>query len=196
MFGKEIDNTAEELRSLCTKITDGTHQSPQFVQEGIPFIFISNIKDYKINYDTEKYISQETYDELTKNTAIELGDVLLTIVGSYGNPAVVDVDKKFCFQRHIAQLKPKHDLVNSYYLHTALKIPYVREQIDRSVKGIAQKTLNLSELSKVKINVPELSKQNEFVSFVQATDKLKVEVQKSLGETQILFNSLMQKYFE
>ena len=196
MFGKEIDNTAEELRNLCAKITDGTHQSPQFVQEGIPFIFISNIQNNKINYDTEKYISQKTYDELTRSTAIELGDVLLTIVGSYGNPAVVDNDKKFCFQRHIAQLKPKHDLVNSYYLHTALRIPYVREQIDRRVKGIAQKTLNLSELCKVKINVPELSRQNEFVTFIQRTDKLKVEVKKSLDETQLLFDSLMQRYFE
>lgn len=195
MFGDKIDSTAKELKDLCMKITDGTHQSPQFVQDGIPFIFVSNIQDFKINYDTEKYISKETYDGLTRKTPIDIGDVLLTIVGSYGNPAVVESEKKFCFQRHIAHLKPKRELVNSYYLHTTLRVPYVRKQIDQKVKGIAQKTLNLSELNKIKVNVPDLKKQNKFVSFAHQVDKLKVEIQKSLNESKMLFDSLMQKYF-
>ena len=119
----------------------GTHQPPKFQSDGVPFIFVSNLARDIITYDTEKYISAETYLELYKRTPIEIGDVLLSTVGSYGHPAVVTEAKKFLFQRHIAYLKPKHDIVNSFFLHSALLSPDGQRQIKEKVKGIAQKTL-------------------------------------------------------
>ena len=77
------------LNDLCSIITDGTHQPPKFQSDGVPFIFVSNLARDIITYDTEKYISAETYLELYKRTPIEIGDVLLSTVGSYGHPAVV-----------------------------------------------------------------------------------------------------------
>jgi type I restriction enzyme S subunit len=180
MFGSSEDATAMELNNICLKITDGTHQSPQFVSAGVPFLFVSNIVNNKINYKTEKFITREEYQLLIKRTPIEIGDVLLTIVGSYGNPAVVESAKEFCFQRHIAYIKPNKKQINSYYLHAALQTPYVRRQIDTRVKGIAQKTLNLSELKKIRINIPKIEKQNDFGRFYKQVDKLKFEMKKSL----------------
>lgn len=183
------------MSDLCSIITDGTHQPPRFVQEGIPFIFVSNIAGDKLTYETEKFISQETYDELIKRTPIEIGDILLSTVGSYGHPAVVKSDKKFLFQRHIAYLKPKKDIVDSDYLHGALLMPDAQRQIEEGVKGIAQKTLNLSEIKKMTIPVPDMSGQKMFATFVTQTNKLKLEIQKSLDQTQTLMDSLMQEYF-
>ena len=183
------------LNDLCSIITDGTHQPPKFQSDGVPFIFVSNLARNIITYDTEKYISDETYLELYKRTPIEIGDVLLSTVGSYGHPAVVTEAKKFLFQRHIAYLKPKHDIVNSFFLHSALLSPDGQRQIKEKVKGIAQKTLNLSEIRKIEIPLPELQKQNEFADFVHQIDKSKLIVQKELDETQLLFDSLMQEYF-
>lgn len=176
MFGSSEDATATGLDNICLKITDGTHQSPQFVNEGVPFLFVSNIVNNKINYKTEKFITREEYQLLIKRTPIEVGDVLLTIVGSYGNPAVVESVKEFCFQRHIAYIKPNKEQINSYYLYTALQTPYVRRQIDIKVKGIAQKTLNLSELKKIRINIPKMEKQKDFEKFYKQIDKLKFEM--------------------
>ncbi len=161
------------LNDLCSIITDGTHQPPKFQSDGVPFIFVSNLARNIITYDTEKYISDETYLELYKRTPIEIGDVLLSTVGSYGHPAVVTEAKKFLFQRHIAYLKPKHDIVNSFFLHSALLSPDGQRQIKEKVKGIAQKTLNLSEIRKIEIPLPELQKQNEFADFVHQIDKSK-----------------------
>ena len=183
------------LNDLCSIITDGTHQPPKFQSDGVPFIFVSNLARNIITYDTEKYISAETYLELYKRTPIEIGDVLLSTVGSYGHPAVVTEAKKFLFQRHIAYLKPKHDIVNSFFLHSALLSPDGQRQIKEKVKGIAQKTLNLSEIRKIEIPLPELQKQNQFADFVKQIDKSKLIVQKELDETQLLFDSLMQEYF-
>ena len=183
------------LKDLCSIITDGTHQPPQFQDSGIPFILVSNLSQNTVTYDTKKYISEETYNELIKRTPIEVGDVLLSTVGSYGHPAVVTNDKKFLFQRHIAYLKPKRDIVNSFYLHGALLAPDAQRQIEEKVKGIAQKTLNLSEIKKIVIPLPSIECQNAFEQFVSQIDKSKATVQKALDETQLLFDSLMQQYF-
>lgn len=183
------------LKDLCSIITDGTHQPPQFQDSGIPFILVSNLSQNTVTYDTKKYISEETYNELIKRTPIEVGDVLLSTVGSYGHPAVVTNDKKFLFQRHIAYLKPRRDIVNSFYLHGALLAPDAQRQIEEKVKGIAQKTLNLSEIKKIVIPIPSIECQNAFEQFVSQIDKSKATVQKALDETQLLFDSLMQQYF-
>ena len=183
------------LNKLCSIITDGTHQSPKFVEKGIPFLFISNIVDNKITYQTEKHITHKTYEALIKRTPIELGDILLTIVGSYGNPAIVENVQPFCFQRHIAYMKPIHEKINSYYLHAAFLVPQVRQQIDVKVKGIAQKTLNLSELKTVMIPVPPLALQKKFASFVEQVEKQKSVMQQSLEEMEINYKALLQKYF-
>ena len=183
------------LNDLCLIITDGTHQPPKFQEKGIPFILVSNLSNNTVTYNTEKYISEETYNELYKRTPIEPGDLLLSTVGSYGHPAVVTEDIRFLFQRHIAYLRPKRELVNSFYLHSALLAPDGQRQIEEKVKGIAQKTLNLSEIRKIMIPLPKMEEQDKFAAFVHQVDKSKVVVQKALDEAQILFDSLMQKYF-
>ena len=183
------------MNDLCSIITDGTHQPPKFQDSGIPFIFVSNLANNSITFDAVKYISEETYSELYKRTPIEIGDLLLSTVGSYGHPAVVVEDRKFLFQRHIAYLKPKHDIVNSIYLHSALLAPDGQRQIEEKVKGIAQKTLNLSEIRKIMIPIPIIEEQNEFEQFVKRVDKSKAVVQEALDEAQLLFDSLMQQYF-
>lgn len=193
MFGDEKKQII--MRDVCSIITDGTHQPPDFKNIGIPFIFVSNIAGDKLTYNVEKYIDQDTYDELIKRTPIEVGDVLLSTVGSYGHAAVVKENKKFLFQRHIAYLKPKSELINSDYLHGAILSPNVQEQIERAIKGIAQKTLNLSEVKKLVIPLPSMEKQNRFASFVQEVDKSRSRIQKSLEASQELFDSLMQEYF-
>lgn len=183
------------MNDLCSIITDGTHQPPKFSETGIPFIFVSNLANNIVSYNTEKFICEETYAELYKRTPIEIGDILLTTVGSYGHPAVVLEDKQFLFQRHIAYLKPKRDVVNSFYLHSALLSPDVQRQIEEKVKGIAQKTLNLSEIRKIMIPIPCVDEQNKFEQFVKQVDKSKVAIQAALDKTQLLFDSLMQEYF-
>lgn len=162
------------MNELCSIITDGTHQPPRFQESGIPFIFVSNLVGNVVTYNAEKFISEDTYAELYKRTPIEIGDLLLSTVGSYGHPAVVTEDRKFLFQRHIAYLKPRHNMVNSFYLHSALLAPDGQRQIEEKVKGIAQKTLNLSEIKKIVVPLPPIEEQNQFEKFVNQTDKSKL----------------------
>ena len=173
MFGGIPQEDFVPLSELCKIITDGTHQPPKFYDNGIPFLFVSNIANNEINYDTEKYINKETYLELIRRTPIEIGDILLSTVGSYGHPAIVTDSKKFCFQRHIAYLKPDGDLIESRYLHGALLSPIGQEQIERGVKGIAQKTLNLSEIRKIRVPLVSMEQQKAYSAFCLQLDKSK-----------------------
>ena len=195
LFGDAPDEEKVTMAAICKIITDGTHQPPKFVSEGIPFLFVSNIVTNEISYDAQKFISEETYAELIKRTPIAIGDILLSTVGSYGHPAVVKTEKPFCFQRHIAYLKPNADIVDSEYLRGAILSADVQRQIDEGVKGIAQKTLNLSEIRKIKLPLPPIEQQKQFAAFVEQTDKSKLAVQKALEELEILKKSLMQQYF-
>lgn len=195
MFGDMPETEYVTIENICSTITDGTHQPPKFVSDGIPFLFVSNIITNQISYNTEKFISEETYSALIKRTPIEVGDILLSTVGSYGHPAIVQSTKKICFQRHIAYLKPKKKMINSEYFHSAILSGDVRRQIDEHVKGVAQKTLNLSDIRKIRLPLPSLDRQNQFATFVQVTHKSKLAVQKSLEELELLKKSLMQEYF-
>ena len=195
MFGNIPDEKKVTMADICKIITDGTHQPPQFASAGIPFLFVSNIVTNEICYDAQKFISEETYAELIKRTPIAIGDILLSTVGSYGHPAVVKTEKPFCFQRHIAYLKPDADMVDSEYLRGAILSADVQRQIDEGVKGIAQKTLNLSEIRKIKLPLPPLGLQQQFATFVEQTDKSKLTIQQSLDKLETLKKSLMQEYF-
>ena len=195
MFGGIPDDEKVMMIEICKIITDGTHQPPRFTTTGIPFLFVSNIITNEIQYDAEKFISKETYGELIKRTPIAIGDILLSTVGSYGHPAIVKSDKPFCFQRHIAYIKPDAALVNSEYLRGAILSEDVQRQIDERVKGIAQKTLNLSEIRKLRLPLPPMEQQEQFAVFVAQTDKSKLTIQKSLDELETLNKALMQKYF-
>ena len=176
MFG-DVKNK-RTIADICSIITDGTHQPPVFVESGIPFLFVSNVVTNEITYDATKFISEETYNELYKRTPIEIGDIVLSTVGSYGHPAVVKTNKKFLFQRHIAYLKPISSVVNSVYLHGAILSNGVQQQIEERVKGIAQKTLNLSEIRKIVVPIPPIDQQIQFAALVEQTDKSKFIVEK------------------
>jgi type I restriction enzyme S subunit len=184
MFGDAESDTGDfefvPLHILCVRITDGTHQAPQWSESGIPFIFVSNIRHRTINLSTDKFVSQETYKELTRNCPIEVGDVLYTAVGSYGNSAVVREDTPFLFQRHVAQIKPDHSKLDPQFLEVLLESPAIRRQADRVAKGVAQKTVTLSDLKDFLIICPPLSLQRAFANRVRAVDALKADLRTHL----------------
>lgn len=179
------------LGDVCTRITDGTHQSPRWSVGGVPFLFVSNIRNGSISFDTDKFVSHEEYHSLTKNCPIEAGDVLYTAVGSYGNAAVVPTGRTFVFQRHIAQLKPRRDLVDPAYLSQILETPPVRRQADRLARGIAQKTVTLASLKQFQIPVPTLSEQRRIAAILDKADSLRRKRKHAIE----LLGSLAQSIF-
>lgn len=169
------------LSTLCDRITDGTHQPPKFASEGVPFLFVSNIVNGRVDYKTSKFISSSQFVELTRLCPIAPGDVLYTTVGSYGNAAEVLGAAPFAFQRHIAHIKPRRDLVDSSYLAAVLNAPVTRTQVDRLVHGVAQKTLNLAALRQVLIPLPELAQQRRIADILDRADAMRAKRREAIA---------------
>lgn len=196
MFGNIPETEFATMGSVCSLITDGTHQPPKFVDSGIPFLFVSNITTNMLTYNAEKFISAETYAELMKRTPVEIGDILLSTVGSYGHPAIVKSNKQFSFQRHIAFLKPRHNIIDSTFLHSAILTAGVQRQIEAKVKGIAQKTLNLSEIRTLRFPLPPLQEQERYAALVKNINKSKLTIQEICDKMETEKLALMQEYFK
>lgn len=193
---RSLDGEKSTLDDVCNKITDGTHQSPKWADSGVPFLFVSNIRNQEIDFETKRFVSNQTYDELTRNTKIEPGDVLYTSVGSYGHAATVPKAKKFLFQRHIAHLKPDSNLIDCHYLMHLLESPSLRRQADVGATGIAQKTVTLTVLKRMEAIIPPLSVQKGISEkFEQLSERKKAYLQ-SLSVLDDLFSSLQHRAFQ
>ena len=149
------------LSSLCKSIADGDHQAPPQTVSGIPFIVISNVSTGKIDFTNTRFVPQEYYDNLPGNRIPHRNDILFTVTGSYGIVIPVDVDNLFCFQRHIALLKPLQIATN--FLATWLSTPIVYEQCKNYATGTAQKTVSLNSLKNILIPVPPAKEQERIL---------------------------------
>lgn len=184
-----------ELGSLCRRITDGTHQPPTWAETGHPFLFVSNIVSGEINFDTQKFISEETHESLMRRCPIEAGDVLYSTVGSYGVPVIVRTTRKFAFQRHIAHLKPDAKVLDSEFLRAMLSSPPIKRQADRMARGVAQKTLNLSDISRFLVFCPPIELQRAFTHRVSAIARLRTAHHESLMKMDVFLASLQYRAF-
>ncbi len=199
IFGDPSTNpkgwTKTSLGNLCSRITDGTHQPPKFLESGIPFIFVANIVHGELTLNTSKFISEETYTELTKRCPIERDDVLYSTVGSYGVPVKVDTNERFTFQRHIAHLKPDRDKLDSDFLVGMLSTPALKAQADMAARGIAQKTVNLGEIRKFQVIAPPIDEQKRFAFHVESTRSILAQQLSATVKAQTTFNALLASFF-
>lgn len=184
------------LDDCCRRITDGTHLTPQFARKGVPFIFVKNIQNARIDFTTDKFVTEEEYRALYARCPVEIDDILYTIVGAtYGQAAPVGKFTKFAFQRHIAHLKPDPKCIVPKFLVTMMQLPIVKTQADRWARGAAQPTINLKELKEFLIPVPPLPLQNEFAAVVDRVERLRATQQELLRQAEHLFATLLHQAF-
>lgn len=199
MFGdKPVESgkwKVEKLEDVCDLITDGTHKTPNYQQKGIRFISAKNIINGKIDLTDTKFITEEEYKQIQKRCRVEKNDVLLTKSGSLGSSAIIDFDIPIGLFESLAVIKYKRNLLNGIFVKELLSAESSQKQFNNGVKGIAIKHLHLNVIAALKIPIPPIKLQNDFASFVHQIDKSKFAVQKSLEKTEILYKSLMQRYF-
>lgn len=145
------------LSTLCKSISDGDHQPPPQVPSGIPFVVISNVSSGKIDLSNTRFVSNDYYENLHESRIPCRDDILFTVTGSYGIVIPVDTEDAFCFQRHIALLKPLQ--ITTEFLSTWLNTPIVYEQCKHCATGTAQKTVGLNSLKNILIPIPPINEQ-------------------------------------
>ena len=173
LLTNNYNSKIKRLEECCDSIADGDHQAPPKADSGIPFITISDIDErHEINFNVIKYVPDEYYNRLADKRRPQKGDVLYTVVGSYGIPVYVKENKKFVFQRHIAILRPNNAVIDSRYLYHAMNGTAFHRQADLAAKGAAQKTIGLASLAKMTVPVPPLDVQNRIVNVLDNFEKV------------------------
>ena len=161
------------LGDICESIADGDHMPPPKADTGIPFITISNITEQnKIDFSNTMFVPHAYYDALAEKRKPQKGDVLYTVVGSYGIPVCIEEDSEFVFQRHIAILRPKKQIVKPRYMFHAMQSSAFKAQADKTAKGVAQKTIGLAALAAMKLPVPSLDVQSRIVNVLDNFDAI------------------------
>lgn len=172
------------LSEVCRSVTDGDHQPPPKQPSGVPFLVIGNVRSGRITFDDCRYVSTDYFNRLDQAHRPQSGDVLYTLVGSYGIAIAVDGDREFCVQRHIGILRPEPELAPSY-LRYALTSTMARDQAANCATGIAQKTVSLRGLRTMQIPLPPLAEQYRIVAKVDEVMGLCNELEATQNDREV-----------
>lgn len=189
-----------KTNEVCVHITDGDHMPPPKAQVGIPFVMISNIKGNQIDWENTHFVDSDYYSQIGEKRTPCIGDVLYTVTGSFGIPVLVDFNQKFCFQRHIALLRPNTS-ISQKFLYYALQTPDVLQQAAHRATGTAQKTVGLAVLRDLDIPFEEgLHEQNHIVSRIESQlslyDSILKTVNYALEQADTMRKSILKQAFE
>ena len=154
-------------------VRDGTHDSPKYQADGYPLITSKNLKREGLSFEDVKLISQQDYNKINERSAVHQGDVLLAMIGTVGNPTVVEVEPNFAI-KNVALLKvPKTH--NSHFLRYYLSSPSVIAKMQSEAKGTTQKFVGLGYLRGFPIYVPDLAEQ---LILVAKLDEIRCECER------------------
>ena len=202
MFGDPIENEkgweVKKLEDVCETITDGDHMPPPKSENGIPFITISDInkETREIDFNNTFYVPQDYYDGLKEERKAQVNDLLYTVTGSYGIPVVVKSSMPFCFQRHIALIRPIQEKLLTIFLCWWVLCPSVKGEADRVATGIAQKTVGLNSIRQFSIILPPLPLQQEFAKRIELIEQQKTQISSTIKDLETLLASRMQYWFD
>ena len=184
------------LEDCCYSISDGDHQPPPKAQQGIPFVTISNINSMnQLDFSDTMFVPKEYYQSLDEKRKVRKGDVLYSVVGSFGIPVLIKEERPFVFQRHIAILHPKEDIVDSGFLFYTMLNRDFYAKADAVAIGAAQRTVSLGSLRNIKIDVPSLESQKHIADILSAYDDLIENNQKQIKLLEEAAQRLYKEWF-
>lgn len=162
-----------KLNDICSSIYDGDHNAPPKSDTGVPFVTISNIDaaDGSIDFSNTAHVPNSYFESLKPERRPRPGDVLYSVVGSFGIPSLVKDQKPFVFQRHVAILRP-NDRIEPEYLYYSMKSRNFYHWADSVAIGAAQRTVTLGQLREKTIALPPLPAQQRIAGVLSAYDKL------------------------
>ena len=171
----------KKLIDCCEFISDGDHLPPPKSDSGVPFITISNITGQnKLSFEDTMFVPESYYNGLNENKKAKKGDILYSVVGSFGKPVYVDFDKQMVFQRHIAILRPKRN-VNARFIYYTMLNPQFYKLVDKLAIGCSQRTVTLDTLRNIEVNLPDKDIQDKMVGILSLIDE-KIDINNNVND--------------
>ena len=181
--------TLMTLEDVCEFVLDGTHGSPVRIDEGVPVYSAKNVTDDGFVESTERFTTNEEYESFRKRLPLQIGDVLITIVGTIGRVAILKSDTPMVFQRSIGVLRPKKGVITSEYLSHYLLSDAVRAQIATRINKSTQAGIYLGKLKTIHIEVPSINKQKQLAEILSKITSIRKAIQVAKNQRTMLIHS-------
>ena len=201
MFGDPASNPKKwpimSLKDVCTKLTDGTHFSPEAFPTGqYKYITAKNIKADGFDFSNVTYLPENIHRSIYTRCNPEKGDVLYIKDGATTGIAMINtLDEEFSLLSSVALLKYNRSLLTGEYLKALMNYPTFYRQMRLNMGGAAITRLTVKKICDTDIMVAPLEQQIRFAEFAEQSDKSKLAVKQSLEKLETLKKSLMQQYF-
>jgi len=195
-----FENGNWETKKLneITEVKDGTHDSPKYNKEGIPFVTQKNIKPDGLSFDDTKFITDIDHEKFYKRSNVTYGDILISMIGANRGMAAIVDDKRVFSIKNVGLIKSS-DNINMNYLLYFLKSSIAMKYVLYMSNGGAQEFVGLTALRNFPIPLPLLKEQQTIVRQLDAlraeTKKLEAVYQKKLDDLEELKKSILQKAF-
>jgi type I restriction enzyme S subunit len=152
------------LEDAADQITDGTHQTPKYMDDGVPFLSIKDISGGKIDFSRTRFISPKEHQTLTRRVKPQRGDVLICRIGTLGRTVSIETDKEFSIFVSLGLIRPKK-FISPRFLAFFMNSPISYKQFDAIKAGGSHTVkLNLGSLRKYVLWIPPLNVQELILS--------------------------------
>jgi type I restriction enzyme S subunit len=143
-------------------VRDGTHDTPKYVASGYPLITSKNIYSGTLRFDDVKYISVEDHQKISERSKVDAGDILFVMIGSIGNPVIVECDTEFSIKnmalfKYFIEGRP-----DNRYLHYFLT--HAQENMKAISSGAVQSFVSLGFLRSYLLPLPPIAEQHRIVA--------------------------------
>ena len=182
------------LKDCCISIADGDHQPPPKSEKGIPLVTIANIVNNQFDFTNSMFVPNSYYEKLDGKRKAQKGDILYSVVGSFGVPVLIKEDRPFVFQRHIAILRPSENIDARFLYYTMLSRDFYMKA-DAAAIGAAQRTVSLTALRNIEITVPSIETQRRIADILSAYDDLIENNQKQIKLLEEAAQRLYKEWF-
>ena len=185
-----------KLGELLSFLKDGTHGTHADADDGPLLLSAKNIKNGEIYWDeTDRRISYDEYEKIHSNFSLESGDVLLTIVGSIGETAILKDSEGVTFQRSVAFLRPNNK-ITSDFLYSEIQVPTFQKELDSRKSTSAQPGIYLGDLAEIPVTfTAKVDEQKKIGEYFRIIDHLITLHQRKVDNLKILKKFMLKKMF-
>ena len=176
------------------EIRDGTHDSPKYIDTGFPLVTSKNIVKGNLDLTTINFISKEDYEKINLRSKVDLGDIIMPMIGTIGNPHLVIEEPNYAI-KNVALLKfCKTDVINTYIFHL-LNSPVFLSFVNSISRGGTQKFVSLNDIRRMQIPLPPFPEQKRIVELLDRAQGLIDRRKEQLSLMDTLTKSVFYEMF-
>ncbi len=198
MFGDPLNNSKgypiARMGDVCD-VRDGTHASPKYVSEGgHPLVTSKNVTQGRLDLSDVNYISPEDFAEINRRSKVDVGDIILPMIGTIGSPIIVEAEPNFAI-KNVALIKFSAESPPAIFVHHLLSGQYFQHYVGLRNRGGTQKFISLGDLRAFPLVIPPKDEIHIFVERIIATAALAATKRSAVSECDSLFAALQHRAF-